>query len=109
MCVVSMIGDEFGQRWESWKPYIFPKSISSTSTDIPYKNPFGEIGRKGPTQKEFDDLKKEVEILKGLLARAKEYDKKNNEPHCEIENKMEFLKAVAKLVNVDLDEILSKK
>lgn len=35
--------------------------------------------------------------------------KKNNEPDCEVEDKMKFLKEVAKLVGIDLDEILNKK
>ncbi len=47
--------------------------------------------------------------MKELLKRAKDYDIRNNEPDCEIEEKMEFLKKVAALVGINLDEILLNK
>jgi hypothetical protein len=53
-------------------------------------------------------LKKEVEEMKELLKRAVEYDERNNEPHCEIEEKVEVLKKVAELLGVDLDSIFKK-
>jgi hypothetical protein len=91
MCVVSFVGDHFQQKWT--------QPIYQTAfTNIP------EI-----TKAEFDALKKEVEEMKALLIKAKEYDEKNNEPNCEIEEKMKFLKEVAKLVGIDLDEVLKKK
>lgn len=91
MCVVSFVGDHFQQKWAQ-------PIYQQTFTNIP------EI-----TKAEFDALKKEVEEMKALLIKAKEYDEKNNEPNCEIEEKMKFLKEVAKLVGIDLDEVLKKK
>lgn len=94
MCVVSMVGDHYQDWWKDLKPHIqkgyqyFPQEVSKA---------------------EFEALKKEVEQMKELLRRAKIYDEKNNEPNCEIEDKMKFLKEVARLVGIDLDEVLNKK
>ena len=43
--------------------------------------------------------------MKALLIRAKEYDERNNEPHCEMEEKVELLKKIAAAVGVDLSEV----
>ena len=91
MCVVSMIGDEFNERWK--------------------QPPYQQIFHNWPevSRAEFESLKKEVEELKSLLKRAKEYDEKNNEPSCELESKMKILREIAKLVGVNLDEVLKNK
>lgn len=89
MCVVSMIGDHYQDKWREIN-YDFSSYIQNVS------------------RAEFEALKKEVENLKELLKRAKEYDEKNNEPNCEIEEKMEFLRKVAQLVGIDLDEVFKK-
>jgi len=93
MCVTSMIGEHFGDKWtikpQTIEPYIWPYPISGDQ----------------PTKQEFDDLKKEVLEMKELLKKAIKYDKENNQPDCEIDEKMKFLKQVAKLVGIDLDEV----
>lgn len=103
MCVVSMVGDHYNDKWKDFFPFIpQPNQPNINPFDQKFKLP--EISRE-----EFNQLKREVEDLKKLLERAKAYDKANNEPNCEIEDKMKFLKEVAKLVGVDLDEVLNKK
>lgn len=109
MCVVSMTGDMFHDRWRPWTPYVpytpvQPYNPQPTDRTGPFLLP-----PTGPTQEDFDNLKKEVELLKELLKRAKEYDEKNGEPDCEIEDKMKFLREVAKLVGVDLDDVIKPK
>lgn len=91
MCTVSMIGDHYSDKWK--KPDY---------TNI--FNNFPSISRP-----EFDALKKEVEEMKKLLERALAYDKANNEPHCEMEDKVKLLKQVAKMVGVDLDTVFKDK
>lgn len=91
MCVVSMIGDHFHDKWN--QPYY--KEII---TNIP------EVSKK-----DFDDLKKEVLEMKELLKKAIKYDKDNNEPNCEVEEKLETLKKVAELLGVSLDDVLKPK
>lgn len=103
MCVVSFIGDNFRDRWDDkdWiKPYLNPAPT----------NPFNiQQGMTPIEKKEFEDLKKEVEIMKELLKKAKIYDEVNNEPDCEMEDKVKFLREVAKFVGIDLDEIFKPK
>jgi hypothetical protein len=88
MCVVSMIGDHFTDKWSS-------PSYSQTFSALTFVS-----------QPEFDALKKEVEEMKQLLIKAKIYDEKNHEPNCEMEDKIAKLREIAKLVGVDLDEVL---
>lgn len=99
MCVVSFVGADdaltgLEDKWKPWEPYIQP-SYTFTTT--------------GPTQEEFDKLKAEVLEMKELLRKAKIYDEVNNEQDCEIEAKMEFLRQVAKLVGIELDDVLKPK
>lgn len=95
MCVVSMVGDYYGDKWrQPYQPYIQPITITHPP----------EISKE-----EFEKLKKEVLEMKELLKRAKAYDEKNNEPDCEIDDKMDFLRKVAKLVGIDLDDVIAKK
>lgn len=61
-----------------------------------------------PTREEFEALKKEVEELKKLLLAAKEYDEKTGEPDCEIDEKVEVIKKIAKLVGVDMESVFAK-
>ena len=91
MCVVSMIGDHFHDKWN--QPYY--KEITTNISEI--------------SKKDFDDLKKEVLEMKELLKKAIKYDKDNNEPNCEVEEKLETLKKVAALLGVDLNDVLNNK
>jgi hypothetical protein len=94
MCSVSMVSDHykdnFIQRWPSMQQqaaFILP-----------------QVSRA-----EFDALKAEVEDMKKLLLRAKDYDERNGEPHCEMDEKVALLKRVAELVGVNLDEVFAAK
>lgn len=101
MCVVSMIGDHYNEKWTNpHYPYVEQiKTITTDSID------FNELLKGKVTRSEFDALKKEVEEMKQLLERAADYDKRNNEPNCEMEDKVALLKKVAEAVGVNLDEI----
>lgn len=90
MCVVSFIGDHYNDKW--------------TKPDYTFIHNFPQVSKE-----EFDKLKKEVEEMKQLLIKAKIYDEKNNEPNCEIEEKMAKLREIAKLVGIDIDEVLKQK
>lgn len=94
MCVVSFVGGHFEDKWKPLKPY----------TTFTTSNFISEV-----TKEEFEALKKEVLEMKELLRKAKIYDEVNNEPNCELESKMEFLRGVAKLVGIDLDDVLKNK
>lgn len=94
MCVVSMIGDHYGERLPQKYPWIGP--IQTTGTNV-YPLP--------PSREEFEDLRRDVQELKELLIKAKLYDEAHDEPDCEMEHKVELLKKIAELVGVDLDEV----
>lgn len=103
MCVVSMVSDSFNERWKrenpNWFPDIKPYEPSSPGPAI-----WPPVKIEPPVNRqEFEALKREVELLKDLLKRAKAYDEANNEPDCELEEKIALLKAIAKAVGVDLD------
>ena len=101
MCVVSMIGDHYRDKWDP--PW------DRTVPNIPYVPGRGTIPWVIPqpaTQDEVDALRKEVQEMKELLKKAKQYDIDNGEPDCEIEDKMKFLRQVAKSVGIDLDDVI---
>ena|SRR5579864_2564320 len=115
MCVMSMTGNYFEktlpQRYD-WiqpyiqQPYIYPEKNNAVTphTTITIGNPVIAV-----TREEFEALKKDVIMMKELLMESKKYDEENGEPDCEIEEKMEKLRAIAAIVGVDLDEVLGKK
>ena len=94
MCAVSMIGDFYGDQFRQ-KPW-FPQGPQPWVVNHP-----SEISRA-----EFDELKRQVAEMKELLKRAKDYDERNGEPECEIDEKMDVLRKVAKLVGIDLDDVI---
>lgn len=97
MCVVSMMGDYFEDKFKK-APWIYPNPGGGSDTpSSPYR-----INLSGVTKEEFEALKKEVQILSDLLKAALEYDKKNNEPNCEKADKIALLKALAKELGVKL-------
>ena len=97
MCVVSMIGDHFKDHLKPYQPYLPQQPTTGT--------PLSDYLQPLISKQEFDDLKKEVENMKKLLIKARIYDEQNNEPNCEMEEKVKFLKEIAKFVGVNLDEV----
>ena len=77
MCVVSMVMDHYSEKWGQ---YPMP-TITYTESPI------------SPA---------EIAEFRRLLKRAREYDKRNNEPECELDSKVKLLKAIAKALGVDL-------
>jgi hypothetical protein len=96
-----MVGDHYDDifRPRPWYPSIpnWPSVPDGGPASIP-----------GISRQEFDALKREVEDMKKLLIRAKEYDERNGEPDCEMEDKVALLKKIAKAVGVDLSEVFGK-
>lgn len=101
MCTMSMVGDFWSEKW---REPLNPMQKVTNNTITTGVNLFPTF----ITKEEFDSLKKEVEYMKELLIKAKIYDEKNGEPHCEMEDKVELLKKVAKIFNIDLSEVFGK-
>lgn len=100
MCVYSAIGDYAQQTWPKRYPDLVP-----WVTPGPHTIHFPPV--PSPTKEQFDSLVREVEALKELLKAAKVYDELTHQPDCEMEEKIELIRNVAKFVGVDLSDVLS--
>jgi hypothetical protein len=94
MCAVSAVGDHYSDKWQQF-------DLQRIFTYAPNQ----------PTisREEFDALRRDVEEMKALLKRAKEYDERTGQPNCEMEDKVALLRKVAKAVGVDLSNIFTTK
>lgn len=86
MCTVSMIMDHYREKWE---PYVQPQVVPYWQQMAPFV--------KHPAISEA-----EIEEFRTLLARAREYDKRNNEPDCEMAEKREAILKIAKALGVEI-------
>jgi hypothetical protein len=89
MCVVSMVMDHYTDR-------LYRQLPQPNTVPFPAVIPFTTTPQI--TQAELDEFR-------ALLERAREYDRKNGEPDCELESKKEALKAIAKALGVEIDFI----
>jgi hypothetical protein len=89
MCMVSFVGDFYSEKWKNNPPTVV--EFNGTQT---------------VSRWEFELLRREVLQLKDMLQQAKKYDEENGEPDCEMEEKVELLRKIAKLVNVSLEDVL---
>lgn len=105
MCSVSMIGDHYRDMWQS-QPWF---NQIPTGQPYPLQPPITIYTPPEISRAEFDELKRQVSEMKELLKRAKKYDEDNGEPECEVDEKMDVLRRVAKIVGVSLDDVISKR
>ena len=118
-----MVGDAFKDRWgDKFPPDWGQAPVIPTIPSQPF--PFdrewpapqpGKLPDMSQLAKccscdwdSFNALKREVELMKELLIRAVQYDKDNDEPHCETDEKIAFLKRVAEWVGIDLNDVFGK-
>lgn len=100
MSVVSMVGDHYADKWRERTWFPKPQPYRVYPDHWPWSPP--------EDADELRRLRDEVDELKRLLKRAKQYDDDNHEPDCEVDEKMAILRGVAKLVGVVLDEALGR-
>lgn len=103
MCVVSMIMDDYRDRWK--RPWELP-----LPTSIPPVQPYPSGGLKPFTlpeisREEFNELKAEIEALKELIKAAKKYDEATGQPDCEMDEKVAMIKSLAKALGVDMEDV----
>lgn len=93
MCAVSNVGDQFGPSyWPKKYPEIFP------SPNTPSPN-IANLERK------LEEIRTELEALKDLLKAAKVFDEKTGQKDCEMDEKVHFLRDLAKRMNVDFSDV----
>lgn len=90
MCVVSMVMDHYWDKWNKPQPVQQP---------FPF-NPYPVMPQIVPQPQITPE---EVAEFKRLLERAREYDKKHNEPDCELEEKKSRIKQLADSLGVDIN------
>ena len=99
MCVMSMVVDHYREKWT---PVVIPM--------IPFPGGAGGIGGLPvtlfTTPPQVPPITAaEIEEFRKLLERAREYDRKNNEPDCEMAEKINALKLIAEKLGVDISFI----
>ena len=93
MCTVSMIMDHFGDKWGN--PQYRPGGPYRPNVDYPIDPPFTTVKPTIPiTDAEIEEFRK-------LLERAREYDRRNNEPECELESKKQKIRDLAKELGIE--------
>lgn len=98
MCVVSMIVDDWYDRWKKPNPYQWIQP----DQPWPWKP-------SGPSQEEVDALRREVDILKEQIKRAQKYDKDNGEPDCsEKPDKVAAIRKVIEALGLNPDDVLKQ-
>lgn len=104
MCVYSLVVDHFTDKWRPYVPAWPPEGTGGNGIGVP---PNITIGITSPlTQAEIDQFRRDVAEFKILLERAREYDRRNNEPECESDEKLTILKKIAAALDIDLTEVL---
>lgn len=108
MCTVSMIMDHYGDKW---RPLVqpWPEPYQPWTTNPPQPQP-----QKALTPEDVARIlapkppvisAEEIAEFRRLLDRAREYDKRNNEPDCELAEKRDALKVIAAALGVDISFI----
>ena len=125
MCVVSMIGDYYGDRWpkkypglpwdqilppgraEPWKPYddkVSPAQPSEKNITIDSTGK-STLDRLAAIEKEMAELKEEFKKVLELLEHAKKVDDETGEPDCEQDPKIAIFKALGQLLGIDVKDV----
>ena len=92
MCVVSMIMDHYDDEWRRKLTAPPPTWVPM----VPYTVPNSVPHPAAPTQQEIEEFRR-------LLERAREYDKKNNEPDCELVEKRQKILKLAEELGIKVD------
>jgi hypothetical protein len=90
MCVTSMIMDHYREKWTP----LVPSVPWPTTGQIVY--PQVTITSAPAISAE------EIAEFRALLERAREYDKRNNEPECELDEKRAAIVTIAKALGVEI-------
>lgn len=98
MCAVSMIMDHYREKWQPVVPQVpMPYPVPVPFPQFPPQQQV--VIAPQISQAEIDEFRK-------LLERAREYDKRHNEPDCELEEKRTVLLAIAKALGIDISFVL---
>lgn len=102
MCYVSYVGDDYRDNFPKRWPHIVPQVPPWT------EDPWKTVPVVPVTQEDLQKLKEEIEALKNMLKAAKIYDEKTGQKDCEMENKIEFIRQIADMVGVSMDDVFPR-
>lgn len=102
MCTVSMIMDHYGDKWRPLVPQITPWHQQPYVPDPKEAAEQAERMRQLFAPKPPAITPEEIAEFRRLLDRAREYDKRNNEPDCELAEKRDALKVIAAALGIDI-------
>lgn len=85
MCVYSLVVDHYSDKWQDY----VNKPVPQPFVTVPVPT------YQFPTAEEIAEFRK-------LLDRAREYDKRNSEPDCELEAKKERIRKLAAELGVEV-------
>jgi len=100
MCVVSNLGYYYGHRRDGWpwQPYV-PTIPLIPAAPTDFTKRLAEIAR----DHDISDLKQRIEALEKMLREAKKFDAETGQPDCEMDEKVELLKRLAKDLGVEIN------
>jgi hypothetical protein len=105
MCVVSMVMDHYTDKWRP-NPWFNPEPLKPLPLPFPQTPPIYPQPADVITRDEINDLRRDIAELKALVKRAKKYDADKGEPNCELAEKVEIVRKVAKLVGIEISDVL---
>lgn len=104
MCTVSMIMDHYNDKWRQRLPNTYPEPYSWPSQMPPTQTVPDGLGALAEFLKPKTPAitPEEIAEFRALLERAREYDRRNNEPDCELDTKRQALKDIASQLGVEI-------
>jgi hypothetical protein len=101
MCVVSFIGDSYGDSnswpWKPGRPSPPPPQVPQ-----PFRKDWNDFIDSIGQVAEIDSLKKRVADLEELIRKGKVFDAETGQPDCELESKKESLRKIAQELGVEI-------
>jgi hypothetical protein len=101
MCVYSMIHDNARRTIPNDYPWVYPLVNPDTFPDT--KTVTKKV-EDYASKEDVEALRKELKALRELLEAAKKYDEDTGQPDCGVEEKVKWLRDLAKLLGLDWDE-----
>jgi hypothetical protein len=106
-----MVTDHYIKTWPDRDIFNQPQNPwpNFTPNQTPEANPNRPLViDPGVSKEDFAAFKKEFEEFKQLVKRAIKYDEDNNEPHCEVDEKVEIIRKLAEQLGVTVDDIFPR-
>lgn len=95
MCVVSMVMDHYREKWTPLVPSPMVPGWQPVPMPLRRDRDVRRDERPAIAPEEIAEFRR-------LLERAREYDKRNHEPDCELDEKRAALLVLAKQLGVDI-------